>query len=136
METITATQPGFFDVEERLQRLSDIGDQLEAYVAVVDFEIFQADLEAALGYSDGAKGGQPQYIRIHSASACPNAAPLPTAGRAPRLVGLLNDEAPYPGNSSSINPAERHPQTEMSGAIRCRATTRALPQSASNLCIR
>ena len=23
-----ATQPGFFDVEERLQRLSDIGDQL------------------------------------------------------------------------------------------------------------
>ena len=31
-----ATQPGFFDVEERLQRLSDIGDQLEAYAAVVD----------------------------------------------------------------------------------------------------
>ena len=26
-----ATQPGLFDVEERLQRLSDIGDQLEAY---------------------------------------------------------------------------------------------------------
>ena len=24
-----ATQPGLFDVEERLQRLSDIGDQLE-----------------------------------------------------------------------------------------------------------
>ena len=50
-----------FDVEERLQRLSDIGDQREAYAAVVDFEIFRADLEAALGYSDGAKGGWPPY---------------------------------------------------------------------------
>ena len=56
-----ATQPGFFDVEERLQRLSDIGDQLEAYAAVVDFELFRADLEAALGYADGAKGGRPPY---------------------------------------------------------------------------
>ena len=56
-----ATQPGFFDVEERLQRRSDIGDQLEAYAAVVDFDIFRADLEAALGYSDGAKGGRPPY---------------------------------------------------------------------------
>ena len=36
-----ATQPGFFDVEQRLQRLSDIGDQLEAYAAVVDFELFR-----------------------------------------------------------------------------------------------
>ena len=56
-----ATQPGFFDVEERLRRLSDIGDQLEAYAAVVDFELFRSDLEAALGYSDGAKGGRPAY---------------------------------------------------------------------------
>ena len=46
-----ATQPGLFDVEERLQRLSDIGDQLEAYAAVVDFEIFRADLETALASS-------------------------------------------------------------------------------------
>ena len=56
-----ATQPGFFDVEERLRRLSDIGDQLEAYAAVVDFELFRPELEAALGYSDGAKGGRPAY---------------------------------------------------------------------------
>ena len=53
--------PVFFDVEERLQRLSDIGDQLEAYAAVVDFELFRPDLEAALGYADGAKGGRPPY---------------------------------------------------------------------------
>lgn len=43
-----ATQPGFFDVEERLQGLSEIGDQLGAYGAVAAFEIFRPDLEAAL----------------------------------------------------------------------------------------
>lgn len=32
-------QPGFFDVVERLKRLSDLGDQLEAYGSVMDFEI-------------------------------------------------------------------------------------------------
>jgi hypothetical protein len=39
---------GFFDVDERLQRLSDLGDQLEAFTAAVDFEIFRPELEAAL----------------------------------------------------------------------------------------
>ena len=56
-----ATQRGFFDVEKGLQRLSDIGDQLEAYAAVVDFELFRRDPEVAFGYSDGAKGGRPPY---------------------------------------------------------------------------
>ena len=28
---------------------------------VLDFEMFRADLEAALGYSGGAKGGRPPY---------------------------------------------------------------------------
>ena len=31
-----AKLPGLFDVEERLRRLSDIGDQLEAFSTVVD----------------------------------------------------------------------------------------------------
>jgi len=52
-------QPGFFDVEERLKRLSDLGDQLEAFSAAVDFEIFRPRLDEALTYSDGAKGGRP-----------------------------------------------------------------------------
>lgn len=52
-------QPGLFDMEERLRRLSDIGDQLEAFTAVVDFEMFRPDLAAALGYGDGSKGGRP-----------------------------------------------------------------------------
>ena len=56
-----AKAPGLFDVDARLRRLSDIGDQLEAYASVVDFEIFRSDLEGALGYSDGAKGGRPPF---------------------------------------------------------------------------
>jgi transposase, IS5 family len=56
-----ARQPGFFDVDERLRRLSDIGDQLEAFGAVVDFEMFRPELEPALGYSDGARGGRPAF---------------------------------------------------------------------------
>ena len=56
-----AKSPGLFDVDERLRRLSDIGDQLEAYAAVIDFEIFRPDLDAALSYSDAAKGGRPPF---------------------------------------------------------------------------
>ncbi len=59
-----AGQLGFFDVDERLRRLSDLGDQLEAYGRVVDFEIFRPELEAALSYSDAAKGGRPPYDAV------------------------------------------------------------------------
>jgi IS5 family transposase len=54
-------QPGFFDVVERLKRLSGLGDHLEAFAAAVDFEMFRADLVAALAYSDGAQGGRPPF---------------------------------------------------------------------------
>jgi IS5 family transposase len=54
-------QPGFFDVDHRLKRLSDLGDQLEAFASAVDFEAFRADLVAALAYSDGAQGGRPPF---------------------------------------------------------------------------
>ena len=55
------SQPGFWDYEERLRRLSDLGDQLEAFSRVIDFEVFRKDLEAALARSDGAEGGRPAY---------------------------------------------------------------------------
>ena len=45
-------QPGFFEVDERLKRLSDLGDQLLAFAGAVDFEIFRPDLSAALAYAD------------------------------------------------------------------------------------
>lgn len=54
-------QTGFFDIDDRLKRLSDLGDQLEAYAAAVAFEIFRADLDKALVYSDGRKGGRPPF---------------------------------------------------------------------------
>jgi hypothetical protein len=54
-------QRGFFDVDERLQRLTDLGDQLLAFAKVVDFELFRPDLSKALAYSDGAQGGRPPF---------------------------------------------------------------------------
>ena len=54
-------QAGLFDVDERLKRLSDIGDQLEAFSRVVDFEMFRPELAAALHYGDGARGGRPPF---------------------------------------------------------------------------
>ncbi len=54
-------QSGFFDVEERLSRLSGLGDQLEAFSRTVDFEVFRPELTKALAYSDGSKGGRPPF---------------------------------------------------------------------------
>ena len=56
-----AGQPGFFDVDDRLKRLSDLGDQLETFRWVVDFELFRPELNAALAYSDGSEGGRPPF---------------------------------------------------------------------------
>jgi hypothetical protein len=41
-------QAGFFDVDEPLKQLSAKGDSLERLSAVVDFELFRADLERAV----------------------------------------------------------------------------------------
>jgi transposase len=54
-----AGQPGLFDLDERYAALSRTGDPLERLAAVVDFEIFRADLDTALARSDGSKGGRP-----------------------------------------------------------------------------
>ena len=54
-------QPGFWDVEERLRELSAQGDPLEKLTATVDFEIFRAGLDAALGPRDRSKGGRPPF---------------------------------------------------------------------------
>ena len=54
-----AGQPGLFDLDERYAALSRTGDPLERLAAVVDFEVFRADLGAALARSDRSKGGRP-----------------------------------------------------------------------------
>lgn len=54
-----AHSPGLFDLDERYAALSKAGDALERLSAVVDFEMFRGDLDAALRRSDRAKGGRP-----------------------------------------------------------------------------
>ena len=54
-------QLGFFDVDDRMKQPSDLGDRLEAFRAVVDFKLFRAELNVALGYSGGSEGGRPPF---------------------------------------------------------------------------
>jgi IS5 family transposase len=54
-------QPGLFDLDERYEVLSAAGDPLERLAAVIDFELFRGELDAALERSDRARGGRPPY---------------------------------------------------------------------------
>lgn len=49
-------QAGFFDVDERLDQLSQAGDRLDRLAAMIDFEMFRPALDRAL---DRSKGGRP-----------------------------------------------------------------------------
>ena len=55
---------GVVDRDERSAALSAAGDPLERLAAVVDFERFRGELEAALDRSDRAKGGRPPYDAV------------------------------------------------------------------------
>jgi transposase, IS5 family len=57
-------RPGFFDLDERYTALSAAGDPLERLSAVIDFELFRGELDAALARSDRAKGGRPPYDAV------------------------------------------------------------------------
>ena len=59
-----AGQLGFFDAGERLRWLSASGDPLERLRAVVDFEAFGAELEAALPRADRSRGGRPPWDAV------------------------------------------------------------------------
>jgi IS5 family transposase len=59
-----AGQSGFFDVEDRLKQLSAKGDALERLSAVVDFELFRADLEHAVVRADRSRGGRPAFDHV------------------------------------------------------------------------
>jgi IS5 family transposase len=61
---VSAGQPGFWDVEERLRELTARGDPLEKLAATVDFEIFRASLEEALRPRDRSKGGRPPFDAV------------------------------------------------------------------------
>lgn len=52
---------GFWDVEERYALLSEAGDPLEKFDAVVPWDVFRKPLAKALKRSDGVKGGRPPF---------------------------------------------------------------------------
>lgn len=54
-------QRSLFGLSEHLERLSEVGDPLEALEAAVDFEYFRPWLLEGLGYGDGRHGGRPPY---------------------------------------------------------------------------
>src|SRR6056297_2834659 len=56
-----AHQPGFWDVEYRLQELSRQGDPLEKLAATVDFELFRPTLRLAQQRRTIGKGGRPPF---------------------------------------------------------------------------
>lgn len=57
-------QAGFWDIDERYERLSKAGDPLEKLDVVVSWEVFRKPLAKALKRSDGSKGGRPPYDSI------------------------------------------------------------------------
>jgi transposase, IS5 family len=57
-------QAGFFDLDERLQDLSAKGDHLERLNAIIDFELFRADLEEAVPRADRSRGGRPAFDHV------------------------------------------------------------------------
>jgi hypothetical protein len=58
---MSAGQPGFWDVQDRLRELSAQGDPLEKLARTVDFELFRGELTTALGAREGGKGGRPAF---------------------------------------------------------------------------
>jgi IS5 family transposase len=57
-------QAGFWDLDERYQRLSASGDPLEKLNAIITWDVFNKPLAKALKRSDGAKGGRPAYAPV------------------------------------------------------------------------
>src|SRR3569833_4041364 len=57
-------QAGIFDVDERLKELSAKGDHLERLTAIIDFELFRADLEQAVPRAGRSRGGRPAFDHV------------------------------------------------------------------------
>ena len=57
-------QPGFWDLDERYQRLSAVGDPLEKLNSLIPWPVFEKPLAKALKRSDGSKGGRPPFPAV------------------------------------------------------------------------
>jgi hypothetical protein len=68
-------QPGFFDIDERLKRLSHLGDHLEAFLYAVDFEMFRSELigtpPAWLSITHNFCSGDGTQLDVHQAGQSP-----------------------------------------------------------------
>lgn len=57
-------QPGFWDLDERYERISAVGDPLEKLNSVIPWPVFEKPLAKALKRSDGSKGGRPPFPAV------------------------------------------------------------------------
>ena len=57
-------QPGFWDLDERYERLSAVGDPLEKLNSIIPWAVFAKPLAKALKRSDGSKGGRPPFPAV------------------------------------------------------------------------
>ena len=57
-------QPGFWDLDERYERLSAVGDPLEKLNGIIPWPVFEKPLAKALKRSDGSKGGRPPFPAV------------------------------------------------------------------------
>ena len=60
------TQRGFFDGEERLKRVSDLGDSLDEMREAIDFKGFRTVLDKALRRSDRRRGARLPFDAVLS----------------------------------------------------------------------
>lgn len=57
-------QPGFWDLDDRYERLSAVGDPLEKLNSIIPWPVFEKPLAKALKRSDGSKGGRPAFPSV------------------------------------------------------------------------
>ena len=57
-------QAGFWNLDERYQRLSASGDPLEKLNAIIARDVFDKPLAKALKRPEGAKGGRPAHAPV------------------------------------------------------------------------
>jgi IS5 family transposase len=87
-------QTGFFDLSDHLEQFSSAGYALEELQGIIDFEAFRPNLEDALDYSDGTKGGRPPYDPAAMFKAWILAAQINVSGV--RMEYLIRDHLSWP----------------------------------------
>lgn len=56
-------EPGFWDLDERYERLSAVGEPLEKLSAIIAWAVFEKPLAKALRRPDGSKAGVRRFRR-------------------------------------------------------------------------